>query len=111
MGVDDLFYVGNSGLTIYGGSGNDTVTIAAGVTGVKLDQNVERINLPGAADSYAFKQTGNKLNIYDTTGTTLLVTVPVQGDADGTVLGFSDGSVSAMLTGGVMTVGGKTVSQ
>jgi hypothetical protein len=54
-----FFTINSSGTTLYGGNGNDTVTIAAGVTGVKLDQNVERINLPGAADSYTFKQTGN----------------------------------------------------
>jgi hypothetical protein len=111
LGNNDSFTISSSGTTLYGGSGIDTVTIAAGVTGVKLDQNVERINLPGSADSYTFKQTGNKINIYDTSGVTQIVNVPVQGDADGTILGFSDGAVSAMLTGGVMTVGGKTISQ
>jgi hypothetical protein len=35
---------------------------------------------------------------------------PVQGDIDGTVLSFTDGTASVLLTGGVMTLGGKTVS-
>jgi hypothetical protein len=33
----------------------------------------------------------------------------LQGDADGTIIGFSNGTASAMLTGGVMSVGGATV--
>jgi hypothetical protein len=112
LGTDDNFSISSSGSTLYGGTGNDAVTIAAGKSAVILDQNVERINLPGAAGGYSFKQTGNKINVYDAGGVTLLVTVPVQGDADGTVLGFSDGSiVSALLAGGVMTVGGITVPQ
>jgi hypothetical protein len=109
LGNDDIFTINSSGTTLYGSSGNDSVTIAAEVTNVTLDQNVERINLPGASTSYQFKQTGNKINIYDTTGITQLVTIPIQGDADGTQLSFSNGTASAMLTGGVMTVGGATV--
>jgi len=85
------------------------VTIAVGVTGVILDQNIERINFSGASSSYKFKQTGNIINVYDTADN-LIVKVPVQGDIDGTVLGFSDRTASALLSGGVMTLGGKTVS-
>jgi len=106
----DSFTVSSNGTTLYGGAGNDTVTIAAGVTGVTLDQNVDRINFSLASSSYTFKQTGNKINVYNSTGITLLATLPVQGDTDGTVFSFSDGTKSALLTGGVMTLGGATVS-
>ena len=109
LGLDDSFTISNSGATLYGGKGNDTVTLAAGISGVTLDQNVERITLAGASGSYAFKQTGNKINVYDTFGITLLASVPVQGDSDGTVLGFSDGYASAKLAASVMTLGGVTV--
>jgi len=110
LALDDIFTAANNGLTIYGSSGNDTVTISAGISGVTLDQNIERINLPGTASIYTFKQAGNKINVYDIAGTSLLVNVPVQGDSDGTVFGFSDGYASAKLAGGVMTLGGVTVS-
>jgi hypothetical protein len=110
LGSNDNFTVNNSGATIYGGAGNDAVTISSGMAGIILDQNVERLNFSGTLKSYAFKQTGNKINVYDAAGTTLLVTVPVQGDSDGTVLSFSDGSASALLTDGVMTLGGVAVS-
>jgi hypothetical protein len=109
LGTDDVFTVSNSGAALYGGPGSDTVTIAAGVTGVILDQNVERINLSGASSDYTFKQTGNKLNVYDATGSTLLVMVPVQGDSDGTLVSFSNGMASAALSGSVMKLGGATV--
>jgi hypothetical protein len=111
MGVDDIFTVSSSGTTLYGNSGTDTITMAAGTTNVSLDQNVERINFPGASSSYTFKQTGNKINIYDAAGTTLLASTPVQGDADGTVLAFSNVTASATIqTGGVMKLGTATVS-
>jgi hypothetical protein len=110
MGTDDRFTASNSGISIYGGPGYDTVTISDGISGVTLDQNVERINFSGTASSYAFKQTGNKINIYNASGSTLIATAPVQGDSDGTLLGFRDGTASALLSGGVMTLGGKTVS-
>ena len=108
---DDIFTVSNSGMTVYGNTGNDTVTIASGVTTVTLDQNIEQINLSGASAIYKFRQTGNLINVYDTAGTTLIVKAPVQGDVNGTILSFSDGrTASALLSGGVMTLGGAQVA-
>jgi hypothetical protein len=114
LAADDTFTVRNSGTTIYGSTGNNVVTMAAdvigGVTGVILDQNIERINFPAASGNYAFKQSGNMIIVYAASGTTPLVSAPVQGDSDGTVLGFNNGTASAKLTGGVMTLGGVPVS-
>ena len=110
LGADNSFNVGNSGTTVYGNTGKGIVTIASGISGVNLDQNIERINFTGLSSSYKFKQTGNLINVYDTADT-LIVKVPVQGDADGTILSFGNqGTASAKLSGGVMTLGGKTVS-
>lgn len=106
LGTDDSFTVSNSGATVYGGSGYDTVTISAGGTGVTLDQNIEHIILTGALSSYTFMQTGNSFNIYDATGVTLLVSAPVQEDSDGTMLTFSDVSASALLSNGELSLGG-----
>jgi hypothetical protein len=108
---DDIFTVSNSGMTVYGNTGNDAVTIASGVTTVTLDQNIEQINLSGASTIYKFRQTGNLINVYDTDGTTLIVKAPVQGDVNGTMLSFSDGrTASALLSGGIMTLGGAQVA-
>jgi hypothetical protein len=110
LGSNDNFTVNNSGATVYGNSGYEIITIAVGISGVTLDQNIERINFSGTSSAYAFKQTGNKINIYNTSGSTLIATAPVQGDTDGTIIGFSNGNASALLSAGVMTVGGATVS-
>lgn len=110
LGVDDNFTLGNSGTTLYGGNGSDNVTIASGISGVVLDQNVERINFSGASGSYAFQQAGININVYDATGATLLATIPAQNDSDGSILSFSDGMASVKLSAGIMSLGGATVS-
>ena len=110
LGTDDSFTVNNSGVTLYGGAGNDVVTVFPGMSGIILDQNIDRINLFGASSGYAFRQTGNKINVYDASGMTLLISVPVRDTADGTVLSFSNGKASAKLTASVMTLGGVAVN-
>jgi len=107
---DDIFTASNNGITVYGNSGNDAVTIASGVTGVTLDQNIESISFSGASSSYTYKQSGNVINVYDSTGASLIAKSTVQDDSNGTVLTFDSLPASAMLAGGVMTLGGKIVS-
>jgi len=110
LGPNDNFTISDSGTTLFGSNGADVVTLTASATGVVLDQNVDRISFANAVASYTFKQTGNKINVYDASGVTLLASLPVQGDADGTVLSFSDGSASAKQSAGVMTLGGASIS-
>lgn len=107
---DESFTVANNNIFVYGTTGNEKVTISTGVTGTVIDQNTESILFTLPSSSFTFKQTGNKINVYDAAGTTLIASTPVQGDADGTVFTFSDGTASALLSAGVMTLGGKTVS-
>jgi peptidyl-prolyl cis-trans isomerase A (cyclophilin A) len=103
LGTDDRFTISNSGTTLYGGPGYDTVTIGSGVHSATLDQNVDQINFSGTSTNYVFRQTGNLINVFDAAGTTLLVKAPVQGDTDGTMLSFSDQLISASLgVGSVM---------
>jgi len=94
---------------VYGNTGKGIVTISSGISGVILDQNIERINFTNPSSSYKFKQTGNIINVYDTTDK-LLVKAPVQGDADGTILSFDNGTASVLLSVGVMRLCGVTVS-
>ncbi|MEI6415959.1 MAG: hypothetical protein WCP34_17115, partial [Pseudomonadota bacterium] len=58
--------------------------------------------------AFTYQQAGNTLKVYS--GATLLLTAPLQGDSDGTQIVTTNGSVSAILTGTVMTLGGATVS-
>jgi len=110
LGLNDSFTLNSSGTTLYGNTGIDKVTLALGVSSTVLDQNVDEVVFLNTSGSYAFKQTGNKINVYDSTGSSLLVSAPVQGDADGTLLSFVNGMASARLAGGVMSLGTATVS-
>lgn len=111
LGVNDAFTVANSGATIYSSSGSsDAVTISQDVNSVTLDQNTDRIILNQPLNAYTYSQGGNTIKIYDATSTTLLATLPVQSDTNGTQLTFTNGTANAMLTSGVMTLGGATVS-
>lgn len=103
--------VSDNNTSVFGSSGTEVVKVAQGVTSLSVDQNVERVQLPGTSGDYKYLQTGNQIKVYATDGTTLVATIPLQGDSDGTLLTFVDGTVSVKLAaGGVMSFGGATVS-
>lgn len=64
--------------------------------------------LAGASSDYLYKQSGNQILVYS--GSSLVATIPLQGDTDGTQLTFTNGTANAILTSGVMSLGGTTVS-
>jgi hypothetical protein len=109
---NDKFTVSDSGTSVFGksGAGTEVVTLASGVTGLVVDQNVERVLFNGAYTDFTYQQTGNQLKVYNSAGTTLLATIPVQGDSDGTLVTFTNGTGSAKLSSGVMTVATAVVS-
>lgn len=106
--TDTAFTISNNNTTVYGATGDQVVTIASGVTGVTYDQNTERVVFGGASSAYTYLQSGNQILVYS--GGVLVATIPVQGDTNGTQLTFSNGTANAILTSGVMALGGTTVS-
>lgn len=110
LDAGDSFKISTNNVSVYGSSGKESVTVDTGVTGTIFDQNTENVVLPGASSNFKFAQAGNQVWVYDSAGTTLLAKLPVQGDTDGTVMDFTDGSASAILSSGVMKLGGSTVS-
>ncbi len=108
----EQFTVNDNNVSVFGASGEGTeaVMIGSGMQGLIVDQNVESILIDALAYSYRYLQTGNQLNIYHLDGVTLLATIPVQGDSDGTLVIFRDGRAEAKLSGGVMTLAGGTIS-
>ena len=101
------YNINNNNDDVIGLVGTQSVALASGVTGVTVDQNVEEVVFAGAASDYTFLQSGNSIKVY--ANDTLVSTVFVQGDADGTQLSFSNGTADAILAGGVLTLGGATV--
>lgn len=94
--------------SVYGSSGTEKLIVNSGATGVVVDQTVERVDLAGASSAYTFQQSGNQLKVFS--GTTVVATIPLQDDTDGTQVVFSNGSVSAKVGATGMTLGGAAVT-
>lgn len=105
----ESFALANSNATIYGSNGYESITMDTGITGITTDQNIEKVAFSGAIGDYKYKQAGNTLNVYDSTGATLISTLPLQGDSDGTQMQLGGIDYTAKLTSGVMKLGGSTV--
>jgi len=103
---DTNFLIANTDEMVFGQSGMESVFIRSGVSDITMDQNTERIAFEGAVGSFTYQQAGNQLLLFSNGIKT--ATIPIQND--GTELIFSDGSVNALLTLGVMTLGGTVVS-
>lgn len=105
---DPTIVVSNA-FNVYGSSSTaDVIQITTGTTGVVCDQNMEQVNLPSANSAYAFQQGGNQLKVYQ--GATLVATLPLQDDSNGTLVSFTDGTFEAKLgSTGIMTLGNATV--
>lgn len=112
----DLYLKDNdniSGVTfgggVFGGNGNEIITYNSGVTGITVDQNVEQVRLSDALSTYTFQQQGNQLLIRSAGSTTVVATVTLQNDADGTLITFSNGTAQAKVSAAGLTLGGTTV--
>lgn len=112
----DLYLNANenvSGLTfggnVFGSTGNEIITYNSGVSGVTVDQNVEQVRLSDALSTYTFQQQGNQLLIRSAGSTTVVATVTLQNDADGTLITFSNGTAQARVSAAGLTLGGTTV--
>ena len=105
--TDTAFTVSNNDVVVFGQDGVQAVTVANNAIGVVVDQNVERLLFVGASSDYTYLAAGNAIKVYNAAGNSLIATIPLQ--ADGTELTFSNGTAIALLTAGVMTLGGSTV--
>lgn len=105
----DSFTLASGSSTVFGASGTETVVIEAGVAGLAMDQNVERVQFPAWSSDYLYWQTGNQLHVYDGSGTTRIASLTVQGD--GTQLVFPNGMAEAKFSAaGALFLGGGEVS-
>lgn len=104
----ESFTISNNNASVYGGGGTEVLTVSSGLTGTNIDQNIERVVLGGASSSYTYQQQGNQLVVYS--GSSQVAIVPLQQDTDGTLLTFSNGTVSAKVSASGMTFGGATVT-
>jgi len=112
---DDNYRVSNDNSTIVAGvSGTQTVSVAAGIKGTKVDSTIEDVDFSGAMASYKFNTVnGSDLQITNAAGD-IIATVTSAAANGGKELSFTDGSVkvASTLTDGavVMSVGGKAIN-
>lgn len=106
----DTFNIVEPNVSLFGTTGTETVVIESTAMGTVLDSNVEEVRFGGNLANFQFAQLGNSVRVYDSTGTTLLVTVPLQ--QDGTDLTFTDQTVSATLdlTDFIIEVGNQDIT-
>ena len=88
----------NEKLTVFGSSGtNDKLIINNGALGSTVNANVETLQFMGKFTDYTFAIVGNQLNIgYQGS---VLATVGIQSDSDGTQLKFFDVTTAVAITG------------
>lgn len=97
-------------LQIFGSDGaNDRVVFQLTAIESNLDQTIDQVILGGTTDDFRFRQAGNTMEVHSDSDR--LFTIPIQGDSDGSVFTFANGTFSAYLGfDGVMTLGGAVVS-
>ena len=108
----DDYRVVNDNTTVYGVAGDDTdsVIIESDATDVTVNANVDRVDFAGSIADFTFQTVfGANLLVYAADGTTLIASIPLQEDADGTQLVFSDGAIDAIYDGTV-TAGGIAIT-
>ena len=107
----DDYRVFNNNTTLFGvaDDATDSVIIEAGITGVTVNANVDRVDFAGALADFTFVAGfGANTLVYAADGTTLVASIPLQEDADGTQLVFSDGAITSIWDGTTNTTGGVT---
>ena len=113
LGNSDDYRVLTNNTTIYGAAGdiNDSVVLESGAQAVTVNGNVDRIDFFGSLSDFTFQAGfGANMNVYLSDGVTLVASIPLQDDADGTQLVFEDGSVNALYSAGTVQVGGVTLT-
>lgn len=92
----NIFTVGDNNVTVYAGSGYQTVRIQSGVTGVTLDANVERVELSQKLSSYRFASTSSGFQIYSLDNAVVAIIPNINETVK---IAFADGSSTLVQTG------------
>lgn len=95
--------VSDSGVSVFGANGVQTLKLKAGALNTKADSNVDKFYFDGAIADFKFQQAGVSLKVFDATDK-LIVELGIQDDADATPLTFTDGTIKAALVAGATGV-------
>lgn len=93
---NDVLSVNGTNLQIFGSLFEDSVRLS-NLSSATVNSNVDSVQFEGLLKDYQFSVEGNQLKVWYKE--TVLATIGIQADSDGTELKFADASISAMLTG------------
>lgn len=103
----------NDGVSIYGvaSDASDSIIVEPGATNISVNSNIDRIDFRGDISDFNFRAGfGANMEVYASDGTTLLISIPIQDDTDGSQLVFENGAVNAVYSAGTVGVGGVTLT-
>lgn len=85
--------------TVRGSTGKEIIKIGAKAE-ITADQNIGRVELNDNLSDCGFKIAGNQVSVFSAANPTVIIAIiGVQGDTDGTILAFKDGSTNLKLSG------------
>jgi hypothetical protein len=93
---------------VFGSTGSETVAVNTGATNVRIEGTVEVVSLAGRPSDFTYRAEGNNLVVFS--GGVQVARIIVQDDANGTIINFSNGTTTANVGAGGLTLGGTSVS-
>ena len=97
LSLGQNYTLSQSGVSIYGNSGIESVTLVSGDRNEAIDANVEKVILPGLVSNYAWSTQSGNITVYDAMHN-LVATIGVGRASSGTTLSFSDQTLNAQLS-------------
>ncbi len=97
LSLGQNYILSQSGVSIYGNSGIESVTLVSGGRNETIDANVEKVILPGLVSNYAWNTQSGNITVYDAMHN-LVATIGVGRASSGTTLSFSDQILNAQLS-------------
>ena len=97
LSLGQNYTLSQSGVSIYGNSGIESVTLVSGDRNETIDANVEKVILPGLVSNYAWSTQSGNITVYDAMHN-LVATIGVGRASSGTTLSFSDQTLNAQLS-------------
>ena len=97
LSLGQNYTLSQSGVSIYGNSGIESVTLVSGDRNETIDANVEKVILPGLVSNYAWSTQSGNITVYDAMHN-LVATIGIGRASSGTTLSFSDQTLNAQLS-------------
>ena len=97
LSLGQNYTLSQSGVSIYGNTGIESVTLVSGDRNETIDANVEKVILPGLVSNYSWSTQSGNITVFDATHN-LVATIGVGRASSGTTLSFSDQTLNAQLS-------------